>query len=106
MRWRPPGAPRLAATEGDGAKIPSSPESVCPVIWFYVLGQERRVCETRLAAEEDGFELIIGDSSGSHVEHFRDLPELLRREHEVLAAWRAQGWQPTTAQDAGLARRR
>lgn len=67
------------------------------MIWFYVLGAERRICETRLSADGDGYELIIGESGGTHVERFRDLPGLLRREHEVLAAWRAQGWQPTTA---------
>lgn len=66
------------------------------MIWFYVLGTERRVCETRLAADGDGYELIIGERGGTHVERFRDLPELLRREHEVLAAWRAQGWRSTT----------
>ncbi len=67
------------------------------MIWVYVLGQERRVCETRLAGDGEGYELILGDSAGTHVEGFRELPDLLRREHEILAAWRAQGWQPTTA---------
>jgi hypothetical protein len=66
------------------------------VVWFYALGPERRICETRLAAEGDGYELVVTDSSGTHVERFPELSELLHREHELLAAWRAQGWRSST----------
>jgi hypothetical protein len=72
------------------------------VIWFFVLGHERRVSETRLALEGDGYELIVSDSSGNHVEHFTELPKLLAREHELVAAWRAQGWRPTTVKVPAL----
>lgn len=68
----------------------------CPLVWFFVLGQDKRCCETRLAADGDGYELVVTDRSGEHVEHFAELSDLLSREHELLAAWRAQGWRSTT----------
>jgi hypothetical protein len=66
------------------------------VIWFYTLGPERRICETRLAAEGDGYELVVTDRSGTRVERFPELSQLLNREHELLAVWRAQGWRSST----------
>jgi hypothetical protein len=62
------------------------------MVWFYVRGGERRSCETRLAADGDGYELVIEDATGAHVEAFDRLTRLLAREHELLSAWRAQGW--------------
>lgn len=53
---------------------------------------ERRSCETRLAFEGTGFELVVEDASGTHVEQFKDLGRLLAREHQLQAAWRALGW--------------
>lgn len=66
------------------------------MVWFYALGSARRICETRLAVEGEGYELVITDSSGTHVERFPELSQLLSREHELLAAWRAQGWRSTS----------
>jgi hypothetical protein len=62
------------------------------MVWFYVRGGERRSCETRLAADGEGYELAVEDGSGTHVEAFGSLARLLSREHELLSAWRAQGW--------------
>jgi hypothetical protein len=62
------------------------------MVWFYARGAERRSCETRLAIEGDGYELVVRDASETRIERFTDLPKLLAREHELLAAWRAQGW--------------
>lgn len=53
---------------------------------------ERLSCETRLAFDGPGYELVVEDASGSHVERYGDLGRLLAREHELLAAWRALGW--------------
>ena len=69
------------------------------MVWFYVRGPERRSCETRLAAEGGGYELIVTDGAAVHVEKFLELPKLLAREHELLAAWRAQGWREATGAD-------
>ena len=64
------------------------------MVWFFVRGRDQRSCETRLAAGQTGFELIINDGSRDHVETFADIAKLLSREHELVAAWRAQGWRP------------
>ena len=66
------------------------------MVWFLLRGAERRACETRLAGDGTGFDLIVSDGSGSYSERFPDLPRLLSREHELLAAWRAQGWRLET----------
>jgi len=62
------------------------------MLWFYARGAERRSCETRLALAGDGYELVVREGGECWTERFRDLHRLLSREHELLAAWRAQGW--------------
>lgn len=61
----------------------------------YTRGVERRSCETRLAADGQAFELVIREPEKVHVERFVDLAKLLAREHQLLTAWRAQGWKNT-----------
>jgi hypothetical protein len=69
------------------------------MVWFYARGQERRFCETRLADDDKGgYDLIVTDESGSHIERFLELSRLLSREHELLAAWRAQGWRVSSTE--------
>jgi hypothetical protein len=63
------------------------------VLWFLRRGPERRACEVRLAPDGPGYELVVTDSDHSHVERFATVAALLTREHELLAAWRAQGWE-------------
>jgi hypothetical protein len=67
------------------------------MVWFYVRGNERRSCETRLALDGQGYELIVTDESGTHTERFSELHKLLSREHELLAAWVALGWREASA---------
>lgn len=62
------------------------------MVWFYTRGGDTRTCETRLAPDGDGYELVVTDASGTRVERFDELSGLLAREHELLATWRAQGW--------------
>lgn len=62
------------------------------MVWFYARGKERRSCETRLALVGDGYELVIREGRRAWVEPFTELRQLLAREHELLAAWKAQGW--------------
>lgn len=67
------------------------------MIWFFTRGtHERRSCETRLAPDGPGYELVVHDGHGSHVERFSDLGVLLAREQELYAAWRAVGWKDKT----------
>jgi hypothetical protein len=53
-------------------------------------GREQRSCETRLAREEEGYELVIGQSGSTRVERFSPYRALLVREHQVLTRWTAQ----------------
>jgi hypothetical protein len=63
-----------------------------PVVWFFHLGTEQRSCETRLAADGNGYELVTVEGGRQHREQFQQLVQLLSREHELLSAWKAQGW--------------
>jgi hypothetical protein len=64
------------------------------VVWFFTLGNGRRSCETRLAGERGGYELVVTIGDHTQSEHFERMADLLAREHELVAAWRAQGWRP------------
>lgn len=72
------------------------------MIWFYTRGDERRTCETRLSAEGAGYELVVADASGVHVEAFTEMASLLAREHEILSAWKALGWRESSHRNAKL----
>jgi hypothetical protein len=69
------------------------------MVWFYARGPERRSCETRLALLGAGYELAIREGKQTSVERFSDLRQLLAREHELLAAWKAQGWRSQNGAD-------
>jgi len=38
---------------------------------------------------------VITENGKTRIESFDKLPKLLEREHELLQAWRAQGWGDT-----------
>ena len=61
------------------------------MVWFYTRGLARRSCETRLATDGEGFELVVRDAGKVRVERFADLPKLMARAHQLLTAWKAQG---------------
>ena len=67
------------------------------MVWFFHLGTEQRSCETRLATDGNGYELVIVEGDREHREPFQELVHLLSREHELLSAWRAQGWRQRVA---------
>ena len=62
------------------------------MIYFFRRGDAALAVESRLNPEGPGYELVITEDSGTHTERFDDLPALLSREHQLLHAWRAQGW--------------
>jgi hypothetical protein len=70
-----------------------------PVLYFFRRGDAALTCETRLNPEGPGYQLVITESAHERIENFAELRKLLAREHELLLAWRAQGWrdagQPT-----------
>ena len=49
-------------------------------------------CETRLSADGAGYELVIAEDGVERVDHYTTMERLLAREHELVQAWRAQGW--------------
>ena len=52
------------------------------------------------------YELIVTAADGkSRLERYTERAALLRRQHELLAAWKAQGWQELEAEPAVAVRR-
>ncbi len=66
------------------------------MISFYCRGNEVRTCEVRLTTDGPGYELVIVDGSRQRTERFPSMTALLSREHQLLCAWRALGWQDVT----------
>jgi hypothetical protein len=62
------------------------------MLYVFTRGQQRKTCETRLSGDSDGFELVVVEDGVEHVDRFPTMDRLLSREHELLQAWRAQGW--------------
>ena len=52
------------------------------------------------------YELIVTEPDGkSRLERYTERAALLRRQHELLCAWKAQGWQELEPEPAVAARR-
>jgi hypothetical protein len=62
------------------------------MLYVFTRGQQRKTCETRLSDDSNGFELVVVEDGVEHVDRFPTIDRLLSREHELLQAWRAQGW--------------
>jgi len=62
------------------------------VLYFFRRGDSTLTCETRLNPQGPGYQLVLTESEHERIENFAELRNLLAREHELLRAWRAQGW--------------
>ena len=62
------------------------------MLYVFTRGPLRKTCETRLSADGEAFELVVGEGGVEHIDRFPTIERLLSREHELLQAWRAQGW--------------
>jgi hypothetical protein len=62
------------------------------VLYFLRRGDATLTCETRLNPQGPGYQLVLTESEHERIENFAELRNLLAREHELLRAWRAQGW--------------
>jgi hypothetical protein len=75
--------------------------------WTFAKGGQRMVCESREAML--WYELVITSPDGvARVERYTERVQVLRRQHELLCAWKAQGWEelePATAPVIAGARR-
>lgn len=73
--------------------------------WMFAKGGQRMACESREAML--WYELVITSPDGvARVERYTERAQLLRRQHELLCAWKAQGWQELEPEAAGVASRR
>src|SRR5689334_7736099 len=62
------------------------------MLYVFVRGAQRKTCETRLSADGAGYELVIAEDGVERIDRYATMDRLLAREHELLQAWRAQGW--------------
>lgn len=80
--------------------------------WLFVRGTEQLHCESRVGGREGACELVLTLPHGiRQVEQYPDRAALLRRQYELIRAWKAQGWRELDADVAseelsGVASRR
>ena len=59
--------------------------------WVFAKGEQRMSCEAQEAML--WYELIVTGVDGvPRVERYTERAGMLRRQHELLCAWKAQGW--------------
>ena len=62
------------------------------MVWNFAKGGQRMSCESREAML--WYELVVTSAAGdARVERYTERAQLLRRQHELLCAWKAQGWE-------------
>jgi hypothetical protein len=72
------------------------------MIWNFAKGRQRMTCESREAML--WYELVVTSADGvARVERYTERAQLLRRQHELLCAWKAQGWEEVEPQPAPVA---
>jgi hypothetical protein len=65
--------------------------------WMFTKGGQRMSCEVREAML--WYELVITSADGTvRVERYTERAGMLRRQHELLCAWKAQGWSEVVAE--------
>jgi len=70
--------------------------------WSFSKGRERMSCEAREAML--WYELVLTSPDGVvRVERYTERAGMLRRQHELLCAWKAQGWRELEPEAAGAA---
>ena len=62
------------------------------MLYVFTRGSQRKTCETRLSPDGAGYELVVAENGIEHIDRYASMERLLAREHELLQAWRAQGW--------------
>lgn len=68
---------------------------------LFAKGNQRQSCEVREASL--WYELVITQPDGkARVEHYTERAALLRRQHELLTAWKAQGWRELEPEAAAV----
>ena len=71
--------------------------------WLFAKGRQRLSCEAREAML--WYELIVTGPDGvARVERYTERAGMLRRQHELLCAWKAQGWRELEEEPAPVRR--
>lgn len=66
-------------------------------------GSQRMSCEAREAML--WYELVVTEPDGvTRVERYTERAGMLRRQHELLCAWKAQGWRELEEEPASVRR--
>lgn len=69
--------------------------------WILAKGSLRISCEAREAML--WYELIVTEADGvTRVERYTERAGMVRRQHELLCAWKAQGWKELDPATAGV----
>jgi hypothetical protein len=72
------------------------------MIWNFAKGRQRMSCESREAML--WYELVVTGADGvARIERYTERAQLLRRQHELLCAWKAQGWEEVEVEPARVA---
>jgi hypothetical protein len=73
------------------------------MIWVFAKGQQKRSCEAREAML--WYEIVVTEPDGSvRVERYTERAGMMRRQHELLCAWKAQGWRELEEEPAAVRR--
>jgi hypothetical protein len=71
--------------------------------WLFAKGTKRMSCEAREAML--WYELVVTEPDGvTRVERYTGRAGMLRRQHELLCAWKAQGWRELEEAAVGVKR--
>jgi hypothetical protein len=71
--------------------------------WSFAKGAKRQSCEAREAML--WYELIITTPEGvARVERYTERAAMLKRQQELLTAWKAQGWKELEPETASVRR--
>ena len=72
---------------------------------IFAKGSQRITCEAREAML--WYELVVTEPDGvTRVERYTERAGMLRRQHELLCAWKAQGWRELQPEAEPVAARR
>ena len=70
-------------------------------VMLFIKGNRRQSCEIQEASL--WYELHITEANGvARVERYTERAAMLRRQHELLTAWKAQGWVEVEAEPVGV----
>ena len=78
-------------------------DTLWEMIWVLAKGRQKMSCEAREAML--WYEIIVTEPNGDvRVERYTERAGMVRRQHELLCAWKAQGWSESEEEPAPVRR--